>query len=993
MYNILVVGCEGYIGSYLMNNLVSDDRLVTGVDRESTVSSRKLHSKDLNENHLSDKNLIIYLGGYNGHAQCNDKSDEDIYNEMVADIVILAKKLTQNQTLIYASSAGVLEGTGTTPVDETFTVNEAILSKYTRAMFQRELALSHESIKCKTIGLRFGTVIGVSPKQRVDLVHIAMIKSAILQGKIDVYNSECNRSILHLEELKNCINAIITHVDPKSGIYNVSSHNTCIAKIANDIASRTHANTIFNSDVKKAHQIIKSFILPDKPVGFSMNTDLFSKTFDYVFKSTPTVILDELLNNIEHICCSDLDYVRNEQCRVCKSSEMVKLLDLGEQPLANNYLTEPSIQKKFPLCLIRCKDCSHTQLNYTVPPEDMFSNYQYNSGVSNTLKEYFRFIERKCSQECDIRNRRRCVLELACNDGTQLDVFKENGWETIGIDPATNILETTRSKGHEVYNMFWGTDETPNTLKNRNIDFIVAQNVVAHVPDPVLFLQKCNEIMTDNTILFVQTSQCDMYINGEFDTVYHEHLSYFTLHSMIKAAQLSGLKLVDFEKTHIHGGSFLFTIVKNTSQRQVHSRVIDYKADYSDMFYIKYQAKVKTITEWIYKKINSLKSCGYDIVVYGAAAKGMTLLNCLNINSDEIKYIVDDATMKHGKYSPNNICIYSPEKLRTINTKTAILILAWNFSSEIIKNINKLVKDKNILIIVPFPEQKIMDLTGRVVDENLIAQSIMSPKSSKTVLISHFYNEEFLLKWWIRQHSPLFDSAILVDYASTDNSLEIIKREAPETWKVVQSRNKMFDAEKVDREIMDIENSLPNTSWKVCLNTTEFLCAPGFRKTLEKLSGDVYQLKNHMMTGDDNLDIDRDANLIEQRYKYGPNVMFSNSYNRYIHRNHCPIYTTGRHGIITSSQIYPFTEGFLCKFIHTPACPQNLARRLQIKTKIPECDIIRNFGENHLWSEQKQLQSTNDAKCSKPQLRLNNICESIFTKYFSNNFPNVNIHY
>jgi nucleoside-diphosphate-sugar epimerase/2-polyprenyl-3-methyl-5-hydroxy-6-metoxy-1,4-benzoquinol methylase len=1015
MSRVLIIGCEGYIGSYLMKNL-NQPFIISGIDKSSTDASKKLHSKFLDSN-LSDKDVIIYLGGYNGHAQCNDKTEEDVYNENVADIHLLAKKLTPTQTLIYASTAGVLEGSGCTPVDENFIVNEQLLSKYTRAMYLREkVLLNDEAVVCKTIGLRFGTVIGISDNQRTDLVHIAMVKSAMLQGKIEVYNPDCSRSILHLRELCNCINAIIEYerLDciPQKSVYNVSSHNSCIAKIANDIASKTGAITIFNSSSDSmVKNKIESFILPDKPVGFSANTEFFTKTFNYTFKSSPTDILDELLEHSERLCCSNLEYTIDQNCRVCSSDKMVTLLDLGEQPLANNYCSEPCEQKKFPLCLIRCKNCSHTQLNYTVPPEEMFSNYQYNSGVSNTLREYFKFIEEKCSKECNSRSessgyRTRCVLELACNDGTQLDIFKEKGWKTIGIDPATNIIETARNKGHEVYNMFWGTDDIPSSLINRYIDVIVAQNVVAHVPNPVLFLQKCNEIMNEDTVLFVQTSQCDMYINGEFDTVYHEHLSYFTLLSMMKAAELSGLKLIDVEKTPIHGGSFLFTLMKNTCTQQVRESVInmlksdDEKQIYSDFFYVKYQSKVKTITSWLYKKIKSLKTCGYDIVVYGAAAKGMTLLNCLNIDARDIKYIVDDATMKHGKYSPNNIQIFSPDELKNINTKTAILILAWNFSTEIIKKIHSFMSDTNAgdtLIVVPFPEQKILNLKGTVVDENLIIQpSLSHPNRSKVALISHFYNEEFLLKWWIRQHAPLFDEAILIDYASTDRSLEIIKREAPESWKVVKSRNDMFDAEKVDREVMDIENSLPRDRWKVCLNTTEFLCAPHFRKNLSATNVvDVYQLQNHMMTGDDSVVLDSDKNLIEQRCVYGPNVMFSKSYNRYIHRNHSDIYTVGRHGIKVNAAlaVAAFDEGFLCKFIHTPDVPENLARRTQIKTKIPERDVIRNFGENHLWSMQKQIEATNEAKRSIPQLYLNDVHDSIYTKYFSNNFQNSIIKY
>ncbi len=950
MKKILIIGACGYIGSFLYKNL--NNYIVSGIDINSNNDEIiQMHSNQLTIEDIEVYDIIIYLGGYSGHVQCNNK--DDVYEVNVQDLYNLSLKMNSNQLLIYASSSGLLEESGKNPANEDYTISST-LPPYTNSMKLREEKMQSPDIKCICIGLRFGTVIGVSPTQRTDLVYISMIRDIFLKGYINVVNPECYRGILWNWDLLRAFKKIIDNVW-KPSVYNLSSFDTCIAKIANDLASKTSATTKF----------IHS---ENNTLGFSVDSSKFKKEYNFHFNGSHEVIVNELLNNVEYLCSSITKVSEKSKCRVCKSDNMSIILDLKQQPLANDYSDIKKENKTFPLCLIRCRDCNHTQLNYTVPPEDMFSNYSYNSGVSNTLKEYFKFIYNKCEKEVIDKN--KIVIELACNDGTQLDVFKENGWKTIGIDPATNLVKLAENNGHKIYNIFWGNDPIPVDLETPSC--IIAQNVLAHVPDPVLFLKSCRKIMNSDTLLYVQTSQCNMYLNGEFDTVYHEHLSYFTLSSMMKCCELSDLQVVDVVKTSIHGTSYLFTIRTIKTRDEIEDNNVDklYSFEkisklYTDFFYTRYNSRVNTICDWVRNKINKLKD-EYDIICYGAAAKGMTLLNTLNIHSD-IKYIVDDATMKHNKYTSSNIFIYPTQKLTEITKKTVIIILAWNFSEEIIQNIKKYVRD-DILIMIPFPEQKIINLSNNeIVDENHMKQ-IEYPLvvKEKVVLLSHFYNEEVLLPFWIRQHSPLFDSAILIDYDSNDKSLEIIKREAPSSWKVVSSRNRDFGAINVDKEVMDIEDTLPKNNWKLCLNTTEFISCPNLRNILNDVPNNVnvYQFVCGIMTGNDNLPLHNDTNLLEQRSIFGLDVKDTASYRRFMHRNRSQIYETGRHVVFSNYEV--FTKGFLCKYLYTP-WPMVLNRKLQISNRIPMSDKMIGLGAQNYYSEEKVKEVANEAK-NKTQL-------------------------
>lgn len=235
----------------------------------------------------------------------------------------------------------------------------------------------------------------------------------------------------------------------------------------------------------------------------------------------------------------------------------------------------------------------------------------------------------------------RAVLEIACNDGSQLDSFKRRGWRTYGVDAAANIVPIAVAKGHNVRVGFWGDDLSASQVP---VDAIVAQNVLAHVPSPVAFLQACAAAMGSTTKLYIQTSQCNMHQQAQFDTAYHEHLSFFTSRSFRRAAELSKLQVIDFMVTPIHGDSCLWTLMRADVAVEGHAKQNDGNvaapfamrlekeaADglMTDFFYDRFSARAHAIRDWLLRYIRGLQASGHRLFAYGAAAKGMTLRHFL----------------------------------------------------------------------------------------------------------------------------------------------------------------------------------------------------------------------------------------------------------------------------------------------------------------------------------------------------------------------------
>lgn len=397
-----------------------------------------------------------------------------------------------------------------------------------------------------------------------------------------------------------------------------------------------------------------------------------------------------------------IDCIENAECLVCLNTDVRVLLDLGKQPLANSYHTNSETLQCYPLKLNICPSCFHLQQSHTVNPDLMFKHYLYVSGTTNTLHEYFKeFAEKTKSYYPDAKT----VLDIACNDGTQLDYFQKLGLTTYGIDPATNLHKVSTAKGHSVICDYFSDESVAKVEKT--FDIITAQNVFAHTKYVFDFLNNCKKIMHDKSVLFIQTSQANMVVNNEFDTVYHEHISFFNSLSMKTLVERAGLQLNDIFKTDIHGTSYVFVITKNAHLKinNVQS-FIDSETEqglYKMSTYGSYVNKCYQATFELKENLIKLRNDGYMLIGYGAAAKGNTLLNFGKIDLD---VIIDDNPLKQDLLTPGqNIPIRSVNILDEIpmDRKIAFVPLAWNFYKEICTRIQNKRKNNNDIFIKYFP--------------------------------------------------------------------------------------------------------------------------------------------------------------------------------------------------------------------------------------------------------------------------------------------------
>jgi len=388
------------------------------------------------------------------------------------------------------------------------------------------------------------------------------------------------------------------------------------------------------------------------------------------------------------------------QCIACGSSNLKFTLNLGEQPLANSFKPTNEVQDEYPLAINRCEDCDHLQLTHIVNPELIYKNYAYVSGTTKTYVEYMSWFADWT------REYTNCwqgdVLDIGCNDGTQLDAFANLGLNTFGVDPAENLFETSSKKGHNVVCGFWD-EKSVTELKDTKFDIVVSQNAFAHIPDPHKYLQLLHPLMKEGGLFFIQTSQADMVLNGEFDTIYHEHISFYNIQSMKRLAERSGWNLVDVIKTPIHGTSYVFVLspYRKRPENIVNLVAMESKLQ-SSATYDKWADGVTKIKDEFITVCDEFKSKGYKLVGYGAAAKGMTLLNYVKV---ELDFIIDDNPLKQNQYTPGlNIPITPISKLDEIQEPICFVPLAWNFFNEIVKRIKDRRVDSRDRYITYFPK-------------------------------------------------------------------------------------------------------------------------------------------------------------------------------------------------------------------------------------------------------------------------------------------------
>jgi len=393
-----------------------------------------------------------------------------------------------------------------------------------------------------------------------------------------------------------------------------------------------------------------------------------------------------------------------KKCLCCGNTALTLVLDMGHQPLANSFkanATEP--EDEYPLAVNYCPDCSHLQLTHAVDPEIMFKNYLYVSGTSLTMQDYFQWFA-AFVMEYFPEVKPATVLEIGCNDGSQLNYFKRYGLDTYGIDPAENIYPIS-SRNHNIICDFF----TPASLEKitKIPDIVYAQNVFAHQDDPESFLKLCKQAMGTSSLLFIQNSQSAMIANNEFDTIYHEHRNFFCVKSMYTLAAGVGLHLVDVFRGTIHGGSdiFVFSNYRRSPARIQGLVDMERAAGLHDIqTYTDWATKARETTEQLAMVLDGQRKAHNKLIVgYGAPAKGNTLLNYGKIPLD---FIIDDNPLKQGKYTPGmSIPVVTIDELKKYAGQEVCFVpLAWNFFDEIVNRIKKVRNNRTDVFVRYFPD-------------------------------------------------------------------------------------------------------------------------------------------------------------------------------------------------------------------------------------------------------------------------------------------------
>mgnify|MGYP001573239038 FL=1 len=408
----------------------------------------------------------------------------------------------------------------------------------------------------------------------------------------------------------------------------------------------------------------------------------------------------------------------NMNCRFCNTPLKHPLISLGSLPLSNAYLTEGQLHEMepcYPLEVYVCNNCYLVQLDEYESPEKIFRDYPYFSSYSQIWLKHAKDYVDKMINRFGINNR-SSVVEIASNDGYLLQYFVEKSVPVLGIEPAANVAEVARKKGIPTEVSFFGTEVAKKLAKEgKSADLLLGNNVLAHVPNLNDFVKGLKLLLKPQGVITMEFPHLMRLMEEtQFDTIYHEHLSYFSFLTVEKIFSAHGLTVFDAEELATHGGSLRIYAchkadkTKNNSRRSLELKQREIDAGYTNInHYLTFNETVAALKRSILKYLIQLKEDGKTIVGYGAPAKGNTLLNYCGIGTDFIDYTVDKNPHKQGHYLPGSrIPVESTDKVQ--KTKPDYLfILPWNIKDEIMKQM-AFIKEWGGKFIVPIPEVAIL---------------------------------------------------------------------------------------------------------------------------------------------------------------------------------------------------------------------------------------------------------------------------------------------
>jgi len=405
------------------------------------------------------------------------------------------------------------------------------------------------------------------------------------------------------------------------------------------------------------------------------------------------------------------------KCRMCNSEKLELFLDLGNIPRVDRFLSSKELdqtEQSFPLTVYLCEDCGLAQLGFVVPASKLFNEeYAYESSTTKNRRENHNQLAKDVCNDFKIVEK-SLVVDIGSNVGVLLHCFKNLGMQVVGVDASSNIVKKANDNGIETILGFFNKGIVDKIInKHHKASIITATNLFAHIQNYELFMIDLKQLLeTDGIFVFQVPHFLKLIKNVEYDTIYHEHISYFGLKPLIKFFEEHQMELFDVVETDIDGGSIrCFVSHKGQFTKSLNINKILMEENNEEIYNIKRLKKFeKDVIQQkadLKKMLEQLKHDGKKIVGVGAPAKGITLLNYCNIDKDILEYLTEKSSLKIGKFCPGmHIPVVTDEKLLEDKPDYA-LILAWNFAEEIMNNLKEY-KKLGGKFLIPIPTPKIV---------------------------------------------------------------------------------------------------------------------------------------------------------------------------------------------------------------------------------------------------------------------------------------------